>query len=105
MYRVGSLKTVASEMAKSNLEFKWNKDDSQPADGFTYFYVNGNVNHHVQTGYFVNKETTSVVKSVEFVTDKMSFIILRGHWCGIIVPNVQAPNKDKSDDKEDRIHE
>jgi hypothetical protein len=53
----------------------------------------------------VNKETTSVVKSVEFVTDKMSFIILRGHWCGIIVPNVQAPNKDKSDDKEDRIHE
>jgi hypothetical protein len=28
----------------------------------------------------------------------MSYIILRGHWCDIIVLNVHAPTQDKIDD-------
>jgi hypothetical protein len=31
----------------------------------------------------------------------MSYIILRGRWCNIIVPNVHAPTEDKID----RFHE
>jgi hypothetical protein len=34
----------------------------------------------------------------------MSYIILRGHWCDIIVLNVHAPTEDKMDDK-DRFYE
>jgi hypothetical protein len=33
----------------------------------------------------------SAVKRVEFVSDRMSYIILRGRWCNIIVLNVHAP--------------
>jgi hypothetical protein len=37
---------------------------------------------------------------VEFASDKMSYIILRGRWCDVIVLNVHAPTQDKvaSDD-------
>jgi hypothetical protein len=35
----------------------------------------------------------------------MSYIILRGHWCPIIVLNVHAPTEDKTDDVKDSIYE
>jgi hypothetical protein len=37
----------------------------------------------------------SAVKRVEFVDVRMSYIILRGRWCHIIVLNVHAPKKKK----------
>jgi hypothetical protein len=45
----------------------------------------------------------SAVKRVEFVSDGMSCIILRGPWCDIIVLNVHAPTEDKSDDVKGRF--
>jgi hypothetical protein len=45
------------------------------------------------------------VKKVEFVSDRMSYIIVRGHWCNIIVLNVHAPTEDKIDDIKDRFYE
>jgi hypothetical protein len=41
---------------------------------------------------------SSAVKRVEFVSDRMSYIILRGPWSHIIVLNVHAPTEDKTDD-------
>jgi hypothetical protein len=35
----------------------------------------------------------------------MSYIILRGRWCNIIVVNVHAPCEDKSDDVKDSFYE
>jgi hypothetical protein len=35
----------------------------------------------------------------------MSYIILRGHWCDIIILNVHAPTEDKTDDMKDRFYE
>jgi hypothetical protein len=35
---------------------------------------------------------------VEFISDKIPYIILRGRWCDIIVLNVHAPTEDKCDD-------
>jgi hypothetical protein len=53
----------------------------------------------------VHKRIISAVKKVEFVSDRMSYIILRGRWCHIIVLNVHAPTKDKTDDVKDSIYE
>ena len=39
----------------------------------------------------------SAVKRVEFVTDRMSYIVLRVRWCNIIVLYVCAPSE-KSED-------
>jgi endonuclease/exonuclease/phosphatase family metal-dependent hydrolase len=45
------------------------------------------------------------VKRLELVSDRMSYIILRGWCCDIIVLNVHAPTENKSDDVKDRFYE
>jgi hypothetical protein len=51
----------------------------------------------------VHKRIISAVKRVEFVSDRISYIILRGRWCDIIVLNVHAPTEDKIDDSSPNI--
>jgi hypothetical protein len=53
----------------------------------------------------VHKRIISAVKRVEFVSDRMSYIILRGRWFDIIVLNVHAPTEDKIDDVKDKLYE
>jgi hypothetical protein len=43
----------------------------------------------------MHKRTTSAVKRVEFVSYRMLYIILRGHWCDMIVLKLHVPKKDK----------
>jgi hypothetical protein len=69
------------------------------------FYGNWNENHELGTGFFVHKRIISAVKRVEFVSDRMSFIILRGCWCHVIVLNVHAATEDKIDDVKDSFYE
>jgi hypothetical protein len=47
----------------------------------------------------------SEVRRVEFVSDRMSYIILRGRWCNIIAFNVHVPCEDKNDDVKDSFYE
>jgi hypothetical protein len=42
---------------------------------------------------------------VEFVSDRMSYIILKGRWCDIIELNVHAPTEDKDNDTNDSFYE
>jgi hypothetical protein len=49
----------------------------------------------------VRKRIVSAVKRVEIVSDGMSYIILRGRCCHILVLNVHAPTEDKIDDVKD----
>jgi hypothetical protein len=52
----------------------------------------------------VHKRIISAVKRVEFVSGRMSYIILRGRWCHIIVLNVHVPTEDKTDDVKDSFY-
>jgi hypothetical protein len=53
----------------------------------------------------VHKRIISAVRRKEFVSDRMSYIILRGHWCNIIVLNVNTLSEDMSDDVKDSFYE
>jgi hypothetical protein len=58
-------------------------------------------NHGLGAGSFVHKGIASAVKKVQSVSDRMSYIILRGRWCHIIVLNIHAPTEDTVDDVKD----
>jgi hypothetical protein len=53
----------------------------------------------------VHKRIISEVKRVEFVSDRISYVILRGRWCHIIVLNVRDPTEDKTDDVKGSFYE
>jgi hypothetical protein len=54
------------------------------------------------TGFFVDHEIVSAVKIVEFVSDRVSYIVLRCRWCNIVL-NVQAQTEEKDDDSGDNF--
>jgi exonuclease III len=109
LYRAGYLKRVSRELARYKLdlvgvqEVRWEGDGSEPAGEYTFFYVKGNENNELDTGLFVHKRIISAVRRVEFAIDRMSYIILRGRWCHIIVLNVHAPTEDKTDDVKEKL--
>jgi hypothetical protein len=105
LYRSGSLKTRELGKYKLDLvgvqEVRWDKGSTERAEGYTFFYGAGNEDHQLGTGFFVHMKIISAVRRVEFVSDMMSYIILRGRWCNIIVVNVLPLCGDTSDDIKD----
>jgi exonuclease III len=86
-------------------EVRLDKGGTERAEDYTFFYGAGNEDHQLGTGFFVHKIIIPVARKVEFVCDRMSYIILRGLWCNIIVVNVLAPCEDTSDDIKDSFYE
>jgi hypothetical protein len=81
LYGSGLLKTVSSELAKYKLnvvavqDVRCKEGDSQQ----TILHCgSGNTTRHVRTGFFVHQGIRIAVTRVEFISDRMSCITLRG---------------------------
>jgi hypothetical protein len=73
----------------------WEGSGTEPVREYTFFYRMGNENHELGTGFFMRKRIMSSVKRIEFVSDRITYIILRGYWCRIILLNIHSPAEDK----------
>jgi hypothetical protein len=69
---------------------------TEPAGEYTFLYGKGNENHELVTHFFL------YIKESYPQLNRMSYIILRGHWCNIIVLSVCDPTGNKI---YDRIYE
>jgi hypothetical protein len=93
------LRTLAEEISKYKLdlmgtqEVRWDRGGTEPAGEYTFFYGRGNENRELSTGFFVHKTIISAVKRAKFASERMSYVILRSRWWGIIVLNVQSPHR------------
>ena len=66
--------------------------------GLYFFCGKGKENHLLVTELFVHQRVVPAVKRVEFVSDRMSCIVLTGVWYNITVLNVRAPTEEKNDE-------
>jgi hypothetical protein len=51
------------------IEIRWDKSGTEPADDCTLFYGTENKSHHLGTGFFTCMGILSVCKRVEFVSE------------------------------------
>jgi hypothetical protein len=79
--RAGLLKTVLRELGKFKLdlvrvqEVRWERDGTERAEDCTFLYGQGNGDHQLGTGFFVHKRIISAARRMEFISDRMSYII------------------------------
>jgi hypothetical protein len=72
LYRSGSLRTVVWKLERYKPDLvgvqkvRWNKAGTIRAGDYTLFYVKGNDNHQLGTGFFVHQRILPAVKKVEF---------------------------------------
>jgi hypothetical protein len=85
-------------------EVRWEGSSTEPAGEYTLFYGKGNKNHGLGTGFSVHKRITLAVMGVEFRSDRMLYLILRGRCLHIIITNVHATTEDKSNNVKDSFN-
>jgi len=112
LYRSCSLTTVARELARYKLDLvsvqavRWGRRCSVRAGDYIFLCGKGSENHQLGAGVlFVHHKIVSSVKRVEFVSNRMSYIVLRGRLSNIIVLNVHESNEEKNDDSKDSFYE
>ena len=96
LYRSGFFTTAARELTRYKLdligvqETRWDKGSAIRAGKINFFCGDVNENQQLETELLVHHGVDAADKRVEFVSDRMSYVVLRGHWCNIIFLNVHA---------------
>jgi len=75
----------------------WKKRGTEIAEDYIFFNRKGNENYQLGQD-FLHHRIVSAIKRVDFFSDKVSYVVLRGGWFNIIVCNVHAPSEEKSED-------
>ena len=82
LYRAGSFIAAARELARYKVhllgvqEVRWDNVGKVRAGDYNFLYGKGNENLQFGTGFFVHHRIVSAVKRLQFVSDRMSYIVL-----------------------------
>jgi hypothetical protein len=86
-------------------EVRWDKGAALSAGDYSFFYWKGNENHQLGIWCFLHHRIVSAVRRVEFVSGRVSYIVLSSRWCNIIVLHVYALSESKCVDKKTVFYE
>ena len=109
LYKTGVVTLVARELAKCRLdlvgvqEVRLDGKGISPIGDYMLYYGKGNNNHQLGTWFFIHNKIA--VKNIEFIRDRLSYLILRVRWCSIIVIISHASTEDKVDLIKDGFYE
>jgi hypothetical protein len=84
LYRAGCLMTISRELARYKLilvgvqEVRREGGGTEPAGEYSFLYGNENENYELGTEFSVHKRILAAVTRVEYGSDRISYIILRG---------------------------
>jgi exonuclease III len=76
-------------------EVRWDKGGTVRAGEYNFFYGKGKENYQMGIGLFVQHRIVPAVKRVEYVSDRVPYIVLKGRCCNMTVLNVHAPSDEK----------
>jgi len=100
LYASGSLTTIAKELEIYKLPlmgvqmFRWDKGGTVKVGDYI-FSMEMKRKSSIRSKIFVHRRIVPAVKTAEFVSDRMSYIVLGDRWCNIVVLNVLASSKEK----------
>jgi exonuclease III len=108
LYRAGSFTAAARKLARYKLDLvgvqqvRWDREGTVRARDYNFFMEKEM--RIINWEFFVHHRTVSAVKTVQFVSNRVSYIVLGGCLCNIIVLNVHAPSEEKSDQSKDNFY-
>ena len=79
-------------------DVKWDKGGTVRAGDYIFFMEKQKKIINWERDFLYTAEIVSAVNS-----DRMSYIVLRGRWCIIVVLNVHASSEEKIDDSKDSV--
>jgi hypothetical protein len=78
---------------------------TERAENYNFFLWKGHKYHQLGIGFLVHHKIASAVKTVEFVSDRVSCIVLKSCRHNIIFLNVHARSEEKSSEPKDSFYE
>ena len=76
-------------------EVRWDKKWQCKRKGLYFFLRKRKLKSSIGNRIFVHHRIVSAIKREEFVSDRMTYIVLRGRWYNIIVLNVYGKRRRK----------
>ncbi|PSN37502.1 hypothetical protein C0J52_26535 [Blattella germanica] len=106
----GALEILTRELDRTGLdiialqEVRWPGEGSQESGKFTLYY-GGATKPEFGTGILVRRSILSAIRDIKFVSDRISYIILKGKRHDFIIVNVYGPTETSDDTIKDEIYE
>ncbi|PSN38555.1 hypothetical protein C0J52_14819 [Blattella germanica] len=110
LYSSGALEILTRELDRTGLdivalqEVRWPGEGSQESGKFTLYY-GGATKPEFGTGFLVRRSILSAIRDIKFVSDRISYIILKGKRHDFIIVNVYGPTEASDDTIKDEFYE
>jgi len=82
------------------LQVRWDKGGTVITRNYIFICGKGTKILNWKRIFFANHKTESAVRRGTVISDRMSYIVLRGRWFYIIVSNVHTPSENSDDSKD-----